>query len=169
MGDRLTDVWGHARGAGLNFGNVSHLMGFRGTMSVLLFEFLADIRTALVFFFLLFILRAILRSQWAAGAVFAALMTVSAFFQSHGSAVIPQTIEAALLYSMIAVCAVRFGLVALVVSFFVLDTVGGLQFTTNSSAWYFPVAPAVVAAIVALAVWAFRISIGSQKLIKDDL
>jgi len=169
VGDRLTDVWGHARGAGLNFGNVSHLMGFRGTMSVLLLEFLADIRTALVFFFLLFILRAILRSQWAAGAVFAALMTVSAFFQSHGSAVIPQTIEAALLYSMIAVCAVRFGLVALVVSFFVLDTVGGLQFTTNSSAWYFPVAPAVVAAIVALAVWSFRISIGSQKLIKDDL
>ena len=70
---------------------------------------------------------------------------------------------------MIAICATRFGLVTLIVSFFVLDTLDQLQVTTNTSAWYFGVGMTVPAAVIALAVWAFRISIGSQKLISDDL
>ncbi len=168
VGDRFTDVWAQAHGAALNFGNVAYLLGFRPAVAVLLAEIPAAIRTALLFFLMLFIFRAILRNQWLAGGVFAALMTSIIYFQSRQSISISQTVEGALLYSMIAICATRFGLVTLVVSFFVLDNLDQLQVTTNTSAWYFGVGISVLAAIIALAFWAFRISIGSQKLIKDE-
>jgi hypothetical protein len=168
VGDRFTDLWSQAHGSGMNFGNVGFLMGFRSTMAILLGEIPAAIRTALLFFLMLLIFRAILRSQWLAGAVFAAIMTSTIFFQTRASVVVSQTIEAALLYSMIAICATRFGLVTLVVSFITLDILDQLQVTTNTSAWYFGTGMSVLAAFVALAAWAFRISIGSQKLITDD-
>jgi hypothetical protein len=168
IGDRFTDLWSQAHGSGMNFGNVAFLMGFRSSLGVLLAEIPAAIRTALLFFLMLLIFRAILRSQWLAGAAFAAIMTSTIFFQSRASVVVSQTIEGALLYSMIAICATRFGLVTLVVSFITLDIVDQLQVTTNASAWYFGIGVSVLAAFVALAVWSFRISIGSQRLIADD-
>ncbi len=169
VGDRFTDLWSQAHGAALNFGNVAFLMGFRSTVAQMVGEIPGAIRTALLFFLMLFIFRALLRHQWLAGAVFTALMTSRIFFQSRQNVAISQTIEGVLLYGMIAICATRFGLVTLVVSFFVLDTLDSLQFTTDTSAWYFGVGMSVLAATIALAMWAFRISIGSQKLIGDDL
>ena len=169
VGDRFTDLWSQAHGAALNFGNVSFLLGFHRTIAAMLSEIQGSIRTALMFFLMLFVLRVVLRSQWLAGAVFAAVMTSTIFFQSRPSIAIPQTIEGFFLFGMIAICATRFGLVTLVVSFFMLDTLDQLQVTTNTSAWYFGVGMTVLAAVIALAFWAFRISIGSQKLISDDL
>jgi hypothetical protein len=169
VGDRFTDLWSQAHGAALNFGNVSFLLGFHRTIAAMLSEIQGSIRTALMFFLMLFILRVVLRSQWLAGVVFAGVMTSTIFFQSRPSIAIPQTIEGFFLFGMIAICATRFGLVTLIVSFFVLDTLDQLQVTTNTSAWYFGVGMTVPAAVIALAVWAFRISIGSQKLISDDL
>ena len=166
--DRFTDLWGQAHGSAMNFGNVAFLLGFRSTIATMLAEIPSAIRTALLFLLMLLIFRAVLRKQWLAAAVFVVIMSSRAFFQANPSDAGAQTIESVLLYSMIAICATRFGLVTLVVSFFTLDMLDQVQTTNNTSAWYFSVGVTVLAAIVALAVWAFRISIGSQKLIADD-
>lgn len=168
IGDRLTDVWGEARGLGLNFGTTSYLMGFHSAAAELISHVTAEIRTGLLFFLMLFIFRAVLRRQWLAGAVFAAIMTTQIYFQNRSAAAPTQTVEAAVLYSMIAFCLVRLGLLPLIVAFFVLDVCEGLQFTANTSAWYFGVPAAILMMFCALAIWGYRTSIGSQTLLKDD-
>jgi hypothetical protein len=169
VGDRFTDMWSASRGAGLNFGNVAYMMGMRSTAGVLLAEIPSDVRSALIFFLVIFCLRVVLRSQWAAGAIFVAIMTTASYFLASPSVAIPQTIESALLFATISICAVRFGLVALVVSFFVLNILDNLQITGETSAWYFATGVTVIALILAAAVWAFKTSIGSQKIIRDEL
>jgi serine/threonine-protein kinase len=169
VGDRLTDVWGRARGQGFNFGDVSYLMGFRSAAAVLTERVPGEIRTALLFFLLLFVLRVMLRNQYLAAAVFAALLTSQVYFRNHGAAAVPQTVEGAILYSMIAIGLARFGLLPLIVAFYVLDVCEAVQFTANTSAWYFGVGASVLALFFAMTIWAFRTASGSQTLLKDEL
>ena len=168
VGDRFMDVWGEAHGLGLNFGDVSYLMGFRATMGDFLAEINGAIRSALLFFLMLFILRVLLRRQWIAGVVFTVVMTAQNFFQYRAAAAVQETVESAIVFSLISICLLRFGLLPMIVGFFLIDTVSNIQYTANTSAWYFGVGAAVLAATAALTLWAFKTSIGPQELWKDD-
>jgi len=58
----------------------------------------------------------------------------------------------------------RFGFFALVVAVFVLDAVIACFLTTDFSAWYGQSSFAIVILVVAIALRAFRLSLGSRPL-----
>ncbi len=166
--DRFTDVWGQAKGVMPNVGNLDYLVGFRGLMGVWVGDFSVAIRSTLFTFFQLFVLRALLRNRWLAGAAFVLIWSVVIFFQNTGTAVVIQTTEAVLFYSLVAVVVVRYGLLVLAVGTFVYDILDGLQMTFNPWAWYFGNGMVGLAAVTAIAIWAFYTSTGGQRLWNAD-
>lgn len=74
-----------------------------------------------------------------------------------------------LLYGLVAVLVARYGLLVLAVGTFVYEILDGLQMTFNPSAWYFGNGMIGLAAVTAIAIWAFYTSTGGQRLWKADL
>lgn len=98
---RLTDLWA-AHGAAMNFGDTSYLDGTRSAIGTVIAQIPSGIRDALQFFLMLFVLRALLRSQALAAAVFTAIMAAETYFRTAGAFVLPDTISAILVYALIA-------------------------------------------------------------------
>ena len=73
------------------------------------------------------------------------------------------------LFATAAFAMVRFGLVTLFWSFFVLDLVLNLPMTTDFSAWFIGTAIFCYASVAAIAVWAFHTAVAGQKLWKEAL
>jgi hypothetical protein len=150
-----------------DFNNTSYLMGARSALGAWLNQVPVSVTSTLMFFFMLFILRVLLRNQWAAAAVFVALWTL---LQSLGSR--HPWIDAGTLapiYTIAAVASVRFGLVTLAVAVFTADTVANLPVTTNTQAWYFPAMLFALASVVVFALWSFRSATAGRKLISANL
>jgi hypothetical protein len=139
----------------INFpGDVETLLGLRSTIGVVLQEALYAIRNALFYFFILFILRMLLRSQWAALVAFTAFFTL---LNALGNERMWLGAVVGLLYfGTAAIVIVRFGgLLAFVVSAFVSALLFDAVATLDSSAWYFGNSVFLLAVVVALAAWAF--------------
>src|SRR5262249_28626164 len=126
------------------------------------------IRETLFFLFLIFLLRALLRKDWLAGAVFALIFS-SLNLASATSHAVLITVVNFLLMSGFAYVALRWGLVALAVAIAVSALVGEAPVTANTSAWYFGSGVFMLGIVLALALWAFRTAIGGQRLWKEDL
>jgi len=150
-----------------DFDNTDYLLGARSVLGAWLTQVPVSVTSTLIFFFLLFILRVLLRNQWAAAAVYVALWTL---LQSLGSRHpwIDGGVSAAI-YSIAAVAIVRFGLVTLAVAVFTADTLGNLPVTTNTQVWYFPAMIFALASIAVFALWSFRSATAGRKLISADL
>jgi serine/threonine-protein kinase len=169
MIDRASDFWAQAHGITPNIGNIFFLDGAKATLAVLVGEIPTTIRSTLMYFFLLFLLRVLLRNQWLAGGVFVLIWVTQVFFQERSSTAAFQAMEALILYSMATVVVLRFGMLSLAVGSFVFDLLNGLPVTFNPSAWYFGTGMAVLAGFLALTAWAFRTSIAGRRLWSDDL
>ena len=125
------------------------------------------VRGALGFFFLLFVLRVLLRNQWLAAAAFVLLFAAPKFI---GSNYLYLDAPAQLLiYGIASVMVVRFGLVTLAIGIFVADVLLNVPITMNASAWYFPTTAFVLLGVAALAAWAFHASVAGRQLWKQDL
>ncbi len=158
-----------ARGVGAepSFHDVAYLNGMRSTLAAWTAHMPEAIRITLVFFFMLFILRALLRNKWLAAAVFVAIWTALQGLQSsHPLIAVPVLVA---IYFIAAVALVRFGLVTLAVAAFTTDSIGNMPITMNPSVWYFGSTAIVVASIVVLAAWAFRTATAGRKLFAADL
>ena len=167
--DRAADFWAQTHGITPNIGNILFLDGVKSALGVLVGEIPTIIRSTLMYFFLLFILRAVLRNQWLAGAVFVLIFVTQIFFQERSAAATFQAIEALILYTIATVVVLRFGMLSLAVGSFVFNILDGLPFTFNPSAWYFGTGMAIVAGFLALTAWAFHTSVGGRRLWNDDL
>ena len=143
------------------------LLGVRGIMAHLLWAVPGAVRTTLMFFFLLFLFRVMLRNRWLAGAAFVLLFTTLQYF-SQG-AHMNDGVEALLGYAVLAIAASRLGLLALGTGIFVSAAVNDVPATPHASAWYFASAMFPLAIAAALAVWGFQTSIAGQRLWKADL
>lgn len=164
---RLADVWRMAHGAGLNVGNTGYLNGLRSGLGISLLAIPGSIRTALIFFFLIFLLRVLLRNQWLAVAAFVGLFLFLDVPGSHYPWM--DAVESTVSYGLAAIVITRFGLLALAAGVFVHDLVVYLPVTLNSGAPYFPESILVVSIVLAFCVWAFRTSIAGTKLWRGDL
>ena len=153
--DRCTDVVGQAQGLIPNFGDLDNLMGFRGALGAWIGHVPVAIRATLIFFFVLFLLKVLVRNQWIAGAAFVLIWASQTYFQSRSTAAVNQTIEAVLFDTLIAVVIVRLGLLSLTVGVFMFNMLDGIEISFNPSAWYF--APGIIAELgfIAIAIWAF--------------
>jgi hypothetical protein len=135
--------------------------GLRSTIGVMLQEALYAIRNVLMYFFILFILRMLLRSQWAAVIAFTALFTL---FNALGNdRAWLGGLLGVLYFGTVAFVIVRFGgLLAFVVGAFVSSLLFDAVITLDSSAWYFGNTVFVLAVIASLAVWAFYTATGRR-------
>ncbi|MDP8982445.1 MAG: hypothetical protein M3O35_17840, partial [Acidobacteriota bacterium] len=156
-----------ALGASPELESTDFLIGTRRALGAWLMHVPYSVRGTLSFFFLLFFLRAILRNQWLAGAVFV-LIWASIKFMGSGYPGIEGPAQV-LIFTVAAIFVLRFGLVTLTVGIFVVDIFLNVPVTLHGSAWYFGSTVFVLATIVALAAWGFYTSMAGQRLWKQDL
>jgi hypothetical protein len=155
------------KGAPPEFYSTDYLMGGRHALGAWLMHIPGAIQAALLFFFLLFVLRVLLRKEWLAAVVFVALW---ATLKTLGSDY--PWIEGpawALLYGVAMLVVFRFGFVALAVGIFVTDMMLNVPLTLDFSAWYVSNSLLPLVSVFAMAVWGFYNSLAGQKLWQGDL
>jgi len=110
--------------------------------------------------FVLFLLRALLRKEWAAAVAWVLLFTV---FGAAGSQFAPDVLLGNLIFSGLAVFVlIRFGLLALVANFIVYYILHSFPLTTQGSAWYSGISLAGILLIAAMAFYGFYTSLGGR-------
>jgi hypothetical protein len=143
-----------------NMPSTELLIGFRGALSEYLENIPSVIWVGLVLFFVIFLLRLALKSDWLAGAAYTALFVGAAVV---GSASTADIILTAIIYGSFAFVAIRFGLLA-VAAMMMFDSIGDMPASFDSSAWYYPWFVLMVLSCAAAILWAFRESIRRQRM-----
>jgi serine/threonine-protein kinase len=139
------------------------LDGLRATAGVVLAQAPRGIRNALIFVFLVFLLRVLLRRQWLAGAAFATIL----------SAIEPQPsiwlyLISFAVCSLFAVLMLRWGLLAMAVMYLCAGVLNEAPATADTGAWYFAYSLLLRVGVLGLGLWALRVSMGGRRLWKGD-
>jgi predicted Ser/Thr protein kinase len=151
-------------GASPALGGTDILMGGRIAFGAWLHQWPQSIENALFFFMLLLGLKALLRNQWLAAAVFVAIFAVPRGMAStYMSVELPALI---LVYAIAVLIVIRFGLVPLVLAIFTIDMLSNVPFSADFSAWYMTTSILAMLSVVAITVWGFYHSLGGQPLWK---
>jgi len=119
----------------------------------------------LLVFFVLFLMRAVLRKEWLVAAIFVILAIIPGilFGMSLGSVIVN-----IFFFLGIFCLAVRYGLFAVVVAFWISQLLIW-PLTANLSAWYSGTMLGIVFVILGLAVYSFRTSLGGHRLFGEGL
>jgi serine/threonine-protein kinase len=141
--------------------DAAYLTGARQALSTWLELLPSSISFTLLLFLLLFLFRVLLRNSWLAAAGFV-LLFAAAKSLSSGYPGVDWPLQA-ILYSALAVGALRFGLVTMVAALFAADTALNIPVTLNSSLWYFTSTSLALATIPALAIWGCYTALGGQR------
>ena len=121
----------------------------------------------LIFFIVLVGLRVLVRVRWLAAALFIALFMAPQVLNSkHPLLEAPIWLA---IYVIAAVAVVRFGLIVLGMATFTANTLLNVPYTLDFSRWYAGNSIVVLLSFVAIAAWGFYVSLGGQRLLKDDL
>jgi serine/threonine-protein kinase len=143
------------------------LNSFRAALNTVLQQVSYSTRNALLFFFLLFLLRVLFRNQWIAAAAFAALFTLmNALGGEHSWQGLAVRI---FIWGTMAVLVLRWGLLALAIALWIGDFVEAVPVTTHTSAWYYTNSLLLLGAMLALSAWAFKTSIAGRRIFTRDL
>jgi len=138
------------------------LMGGREGLGAWLRQWPGSILTTLVFFFVLFGLKVLLRKEWIAAIVFIAIFALPRAVNSTFTRVeIPLQI---LVYAIAVLLVLRFGLVSLACAIFTVDLMTNLPFSADFSAWYMTTSILALVSVLALAGWGFYHSLGGEPL-----
>jgi serine/threonine-protein kinase len=164
----LLDLWIHYLGPWTpNLGNSDVLAGARGTLATCLAGGSHAIRETLFFFFLIFLLRVVLRNQWLAAAAFALVFAVVNL--SSASHPILSGAASFLILGALAFVVLRGGILAMAIAILVSNNIGSAPITSHSSAWYMGSAVFMLAWPLVLTAWAFHTAVGGRRLWKTDL
>ena len=154
-------------GAKPMFGATEYLLGSRAVLGLWVGGAVDSIRGALVFFFVLFLLRVLLRNRAAAVICFVLIFSgLNALGAEHPWIAVPVWLA---IYSIAALAVVRFGLVVLATGVFTANVVLNLPFTIDFSRWYAGTSLAVLLSFAAIAAWGFYTSLGGRKLWRDGM
>lgn len=138
------------------------LLGFSKALSVTFNRVQDGLLGAFLFFLLFFVLRIITRREWLAGIAFVLFFVgLRGLTATHPMVDIPTL---SIVYGVIVFMLARCGLLALVITIFICDLVPELAFTTDFSAWYGNGSLVLVLLIGGLAIFAFRKSLGAQRI-----
>jgi serine/threonine protein kinase len=141
-------------------GSVELLSGLRSTLGVVLVQLPYAIRNVLLYFFLLFVLRVLLRNQWAAALAFVGMFTLLNAL-SNDSPWLGALMGFAY-FGTGAIVVLRWGLLSFAVAHFVTALLVNLTATLDTSAWYFGSMLLLVAIPVVLAGWGLYTSLGGR-------
>ena len=140
-------------------------MGVRAEFAGVIGAVRDAIFTAVLFFFMLFLLRLVLRKDWIAGAAFVAIITATTNFGTATPWV--DYPLAALAFAVFALALLRFGLLAGIV----MSAVGqvlALGAVLDFSAWYAGMAVLPFVLIALLVVYGFRVSLAGRPVFKQE-
>jgi hypothetical protein len=136
------------------------LLGVRVITGSIVQQLVYAVRGALLFFFLIFLLRVVLRNEWAAALAFVALWTVLDVLDSETPLIEGAT--TALYSGMLAFAVLRWGLTTLTVGVFVANLLLNAPAPTDLTAWYAGGTVLLGAIPILLAAWAFYTSVKGQ-------
>ena len=142
------------------------LLGIRATLGILLDQVPYSVRNSLFFLFLIFLVRVVVRNQWAAAAAFATIFTVLSVHPGRYAWLEIATGFA--VNAIIALVLLRWGLLSAVVSYW-LDNVLDIPITTHTGAWYHAYAVGVLLLVAAMTTWALRVSMKGRRLFPHGL
>ena len=143
------------------------LLGLRSIVGDVVMQGIYAVRTAVFFFYLLFLLRVLLRNQWAAALVFVLLFAVIDALDADSPLIEGATTF--LYFGMLAAAVLRWGLLALTTAVLVASVLLIAPATTHPSAWYFPASVGLLAIPVVLAAGAFYASVGGRLFLGKGL
>ncbi len=143
------------------------LMGGRVALGEWLRQWPQSIQTTLVFFFVLFGLKVLLRKEWIAGIGLVAIFALPRAMSSPYMAVeIPAQI---LVYAIAVLIVLRFGFIPLACAIFTINLVGNIPISADLSTWYMPTSILALLSVVALAGWGFYHSLGGAPVWKVEM
>jgi hypothetical protein len=161
-------------GAAPSMSSSDYLMGGRHALGQWVSQIPSSIFGTLQFFFLLLGLKVMVeflfrlvgrkafRSDWIAAVLFVAVFLVMRGLPSTHLAVdIPVIL---LIFGILALIVLRFGLVPLAVGAFTVDLLGNVPVTADLSAWYMGSSALALLSVIALAGWGFYHSLGGEPL-----
>jgi serine/threonine-protein kinase len=137
------------------------VMPTRTFIAIIFFRVLTGVVVGLSALFLLFLLRALVRREWLAVVLFAAILSSPGLLNPSPLLSLPFMFLA---YGATIVVLLRFGLVGFIAGYFLLGILTMVPLTTDPSAWYAGVGSAGVLLVLAIAVAAFVISVGGRPL-----
>ena len=148
------------------FPPLNALLGVRAEVAGVIVAVPSAIFTALLFFFILFLLRLVLRKDWISGAAFVLIIT----FATTSASTTPWVDYPinALAFTIFAFALLRFGLLAAIVT----STAGqilNLGSLLDFSAWYAGMAVLPFVIIALLLVYGFRVSLAGRTLFNPEL
>ena len=153
-------------GATPHMGSQSLLLGSRPALGIWLVNIVQCILATLQFFFVMFLLRVVLRNRWLAMLGFVVVFaTQNILSNDHPLYWAPVWL---VVFSVAAYAVTRFGLITLAVAIFTANVLLNIPYTLDFSNWYAPAAFAVLLSFVAIAGWGFYTSLGGQQLWKGD-
>jgi serine/threonine-protein kinase len=157
----------------------AYLLGGRQALAQWLMQVPASIFGTLQFFFLLLGLKVLVeflfglvklkvtRSDWIAAVLFIGLVvTIQSLQSRHPSMDIPVFF---LIYTLLVLIVLRFGLVPLAVGVFTTDMMSSVPLTSDFSEWYATTALLALLSVVALAGWGFYHSLGGEPVWKVEM
>jgi hypothetical protein len=126
------------------------------------------LQTGLIFFFVIFCLRVVVRKD-----VLAALVAATLFTLVNGSIFASPHWQLSLaiysgLVTMLMFCLLRFGLVTTMASVFFINSCNNITLGTNWRTWYAPYGIATLCLLLGIAVFAFWRSLGERELLGGE-
>jgi serine/threonine-protein kinase len=149
------------------FGTTDYLLGARHVLGSWLWHLAVSVQGTLLFFFVMFLLRVILRKPWLAALAFVAVWTAIKTIGSHHVLIDVSTFAA--IYAIAAFVVLRFGFIALATGMFTVDLLLNIPITTNLSSWYIGGSLFVLLTVIGLAVWGSYATLAGQKIWKENL
>jgi hypothetical protein len=146
-------------------GATDTLLGMRATVGRIAAQTIYAVRTALFVFFLLFLLRVVLRNQWAAALALAAIFAAIDALDSR-SALLEGTTS--FVYFLILTFAVlRWGFTTLTVAVLVTELLLLSPVTSDPWSWYSAQTMLMLGTVLVAVAWAFYTSIG-RRLVQTE-
>jgi serine/threonine-protein kinase len=135
------------------------LLGARTTIAYLSNSLFSVVLLSLAFLFLLVLLRALLRKEWAAATAWTFFLTVFLLLGEHDFFV---WVETLIVLGVTVFLLRRMGLLWLVVTWVFATLAGSFPLTTQSSAWYAGISLTGILLMAAMAFYGFYTSLGGR-------
>jgi len=154
-------LFGSPPGISMDVVTFEQLNGLRFTAGAILNSTSAGVLLGMSLVLLFFVLTLVLRKRWLVAVVMPVALAATAWFQD-GAVSAAVTL---VLYLMMAVVLLRFGLLPLVVSTFISPLLDHTPLTLDTASWYAPNSWLVLALVAGLAVYAFRGALAGRPML----
>jgi hypothetical protein len=141
--------------------NFEVLVGIRYTVGGILFSIAAFVAVSLVWFFIFFIFRLVLRKEWLAALAMILLFSLHQVFGVHP---VLNTILDMIYWSLVLILLIRFGILALMAALCTENILHEFPLTPHLSAWYAEPTILMIFVILAAAIFGFYASTRGKPL-----